>query len=104
MSIRLFVLLGVTLAFTALSALALIHVGYVETITMHFQNWGLRQVFADLAILAALACIWMVADARTSGVNAWPFVLITLFAGSFGPLFYLIARALRSSARSHASA
>lgn len=104
MSARLVLLIGVTVAFAVLSALAVIHVGYVETVAMHFQNWGLGQVFADLAILAILACIWMVGDARARGLNAWPFVAITLFAGSFGPLSYLIARELRSSARQPASA
>jgi len=104
MSPRLALLIGVTAAFAVLSALAVIHVGYVETIAMHFQNWGLRQVFADLAILAILACVWMVRDARASGLNAWPFVVITLVAGSFGPLFYLIVRDLRSSAKQPASA
>lgn len=104
MSIRLIALIAVTAAFTVLSALALIYVGYVETISMHFLNWGGTQVFADLAILAILACFWMVSDARKSGVNAWPFVVITLFAGSFGPLFYLIVREVRAGARQTASA
>jgi hypothetical protein len=46
----------------------------------------------------------MVADARTRGLNAWPFVAITLVAGSFGPLFYLVMRELKAAARKPATA
>jgi hypothetical protein len=55
-------------------------------------------VLADLAILALLSCLWMVADSRTSGVPAWPFIVLTIFAGSFGPLLYLIVRTRKSPA------
>jgi len=104
MSARLIGLFVVTGAFGVLSALALADVGYLGIIEPHFQSWGAGQVFADLVILAVLACIWMVADARARGLSAWPFVAITVFAGSFGPLLYLIVRELRSGARQPASA
>ncbi len=104
MSIRLMILFGVTLAFGVLSALALMDVGYLGIIAPHFQSWGGGQVFADLVILAVLAVMWMVRNARERGMTAWPFVVITVFAGSFGPLLYLIARELRSTARRPASA
>jgi hypothetical protein len=38
----------------------------------------------------------MVRDASARGLNAWPFVLVTLVAGSFGPLFYLVVRERRA--------
>lgn len=103
MSSRLLVLVGVVAAFGALSAVALLDVGYLGIIEPHFQSWGGGQVFADLVILAVLAVLWMVKDARERELNAWPFVVITLFAGSLGPLFYLIARELRQTARRTAS-
>ena len=53
-------------------------------------NLGAIQVLWDLVIVCLLACFWMVADARRRGRNAWPFVAITLFAGSFGPLLYIL--------------
>jgi Terpene cyclase DEP1 len=96
MSSRLFTLVLVIVGFGVLSALALMEVGYLGLIEPHFQSWGAAQVFVDLVILALLACVWMVDDARARGLSAWPFVVITLIAGSFGPLLYLAARELRS--------
>ena len=55
-------------------------------------------------IVGVLACIWMSYDARERGLPAWPFILITLVAGSFGPLLYLLVRELRSTTRHPVSA
>jgi hypothetical protein len=96
MSNRSIVLVLVTAAFGALSAVALQDVGYFGIIAPHFRSWGGAQVFADLTILAVLFCIWMVRDARQRGVAAWPFIVMTVFLGSFGPLVYLITRELRA--------
>jgi len=104
MSAKLLVLVAVVAAFGVLSALALLDVGYFGIIAPHFQSWGGGQVFADLVILAVLAVFWMVDDARERRLNPWPFVAITVVAGSFGPLLYLIMRELRSPARRSASA
>lgn len=98
MSIRLFVLIAVTGAFGVLTAVALIDVGPWGIIEPHFKSWGAAQVFWDLVIVATLAIAWMIRDARARGTNPWPFVLLTLVAGSFGPLFYLIVRELQSPA------
>ena len=46
----------------------------------------------------------MVGDAKQRGVNPWPFVLVTLVAGSFGPLSYLLLRELRARRRAAATA
>ena len=94
-SIRLAALLVVTALFALLTAVAVAQVGILGIFRPHFQSWGPAQVFADLVILAVLACFWMVADGRRSGVPAWPFVVLTLLAGSFGPLLYLVAREVR---------
>ena len=104
MTNRLILLLVVTAAFGALSAIALMDVGYWGIIAPHFQAWGAGQVFADLVIALTIIMTWMVADSRTSGVNAWPFVILTLVAGSFGPLTYLIARELNATSPSRQSA
>ena len=99
MSTRFLLLLTVIVAFSVLSALALADVGYFGIIAPHFQSWGGGQVLADLVIAVLLACSWMVADGRTSGINPWPFVAIAIVAGSFGPLLYLAVRELKSAAR-----
>jgi hypothetical protein len=96
MSGRLMALLLVIAAFGVLSAIALMDVGYLGIISPHFRSWGAAQVFADLVILAVLACVWMVNDARERGLAVWPFILITLVAGSFGPLCYLLTREART--------
>jgi hypothetical protein len=92
---RLPALLLVIGLFGVLTAIALADVGYLGILLPHFQGWGPAQVLADLVILATLSCIWMVGDGRERGINPWPFVAVTLLAGSFGPLSYLVARELR---------
>ncbi len=98
MSSRLIALLVVIAGFAALSAAALLDVGYLGIIAPHFQSWGAGQVLADLVIVCGLGCLWMIDDGRARGINPWPFIGVTLFAGSFGLLFYLVARELRASA------
>lgn len=100
MSARLLALVVVIGLFGALTAIALLDVGYLGIIEPHFRSWGAAQVFFDLVILAGLGCIWMVGDARARGVGPWPFVVATAFLGSFGVLFYLVWRELRSGALS----
>jgi hypothetical protein len=104
MSSRLVVLLAVIAGFGVLTALALMDVGYFGILSPHFQSWGGAQVFFDLVIACLLACIWMMSDARERGLAAWPFVLITLVMGSFGPLLYLVVREVRGAQRRALSA
>lgn len=87
----------VLVAFGALSAIALLDVGYLGILAPHFQSWGGAQVFVDLVILALLACIWMHHDAPKQGLSAWPFIAVTLGFGSFGPLLYLLLRTWRGT-------
>lgn len=99
MSTRLLALLVVLVAFGVLSAVALSDVGYVGIVEPLFRSWGAAQVGVDLVIFALLACIWMVTDARHRGATAWPFVLLTLVGGSFGPLLYLTMREITQGHR-----
>ena len=104
MSGRLISLLVVIGAFSVLTALALMDVGFLGILAPHFQSWGGAQVFVDLVIVAILACIWMAHDAPERGLPAWPFIVVTLIAGSFGPLLYLVVRELRKAPARGASA
>ena len=84
--------LFITLLFGVLSTKALGAHGYFGIWRLQFACWGALQVLADLTILCLLACVWMVQDARKTCVNPWPFLVLTLAAGSFGPLTYLLIR------------
>ncbi|MBL9041705.1 MAG: hypothetical protein JNM83_08895 [Myxococcales bacterium] len=95
MSFRLVLLAVVLVLFSVLTGLALLDVGFLGILLPHFRALGPGQVFADLAIMATLSCIWMVQDARSRGGNPWPFVILTLIAGSYGPLIYLVLRELQ---------
>lgn len=89
MSLRLIALFG------ALTTLALLDVGFMGIVRPHFQSWGAGQVLADLVIACVLACFWIMSDAPKRGLKAWPFIVLTLVAGSFGPLGYLVVRELQ---------
>jgi hypothetical protein len=100
MSARFLALAAVIVLFLALTVLALMEAGYLGILTPHFRSFAGAQVFVDLVIMCVLGCVWMVIDSRQSGIAAWPFIAITLVAGSFGPLLYLAVRELRG-ARAH---
>jgi hypothetical protein len=98
MSARLLALVAVIGAFGVLTARALLEVGYLGLFETSLASWAGAQVLVDLAILALLGCLWMIGDGRARGVNPWPFVVATVFLGSFGVLFYLVRRELRAEA------
>ena len=75
----------ILLPFAAYSTYAIAQVGYLAIFTSHFHTAGF-QVLADLVIACLLAMVWMWRDAAASGRNVWPFLLLTLGAGSIGPL------------------
>ena len=97
MSGRSIALVAVIAGFGVLTTLALLDVGYFGIIEPHFRSWGAAQVFVDLVIVCTLACFWIASDAPTRGLTAWPFIVLTLVAGSFGPLVYLVMRELRAT-------
>jgi len=85
-------LLAITLLipFSVLSAYAVFKVGYMGILDYHRHSPAGWQVFADLVIACLLCLLWLIPEAKQNGRNPWPFVVITLLLGSFGPLFYLI--------------
>ena len=89
-------------AFSVLTALALWHHGFWGILQPHFQSWGAAQVLADLVIALVLVLTWLWRDARDHGRNPWPWVALTLVAGSFGPLIYLAWSGRSSLASSRA--
>lgn len=92
MNWKVLLLIFVLADFGAYTAYAILEVGYLGIFQAGIANLGAGQIAFDLVIACGLACIWMIHDARERGTSAWPFVVITLFAGSFGPLLYLLRR------------
>ena len=92
MPIKPAIVLMILVPFSLLSAYALWEVGYLGIFTSSFSNWGTVQVLCDLVVVCTLAMIWMVNDSLARGLKAWPYVLVTVLAGSFGPLLYLLKR------------
>ncbi len=80
----------VLIPFSALSAVAVWQHGYWGILAPHFQTTGAAQVLADLVIALSLVMVWMWNDAKTKGRKVVPWIALTLVAGSFGPLLYLL--------------
>lgn len=97
-------LIVVLVDFAAFSAYVMLEVGYFGIWAAGFSGPGAMQILFDLVIVASLSCVWMWNDSKTSGLSPWPYILITLTAGSFGPLFYLLRRQLRHSGASNPTA
>jgi uncharacterized protein DUF2834 len=92
------VLLAIFLVFAAYTLYATTQVGLAGIYFGGFANAGTLQVLLDLVIVCTLMSCWMVIDARATGRNPWPYVLITIAAGSFGPLLYLLLAGQRAPA------
>ena len=84
------VLILVLIPFSVLSAAALWQVGYFGLFTQQFANYGTWQVLADLLIAVTICMYWMWTDTQKTGRNPWPWLLLSLVSGSFGPLLYLL--------------
>ena len=94
MNAKSLLLSAVLVAFGVLTVEAVAEHGYFGILSYHFPSTAGWQVLADLVIACTLAMVWMVLDARRTGRNAWPYVLGTVFFGSFGPLTYLLVGTL----------
>ncbi len=51
---------------------------------------GSMQIFIDLVIVLSLVMVWMWRDAKQKQRTIWPWLTLTLLAGLFGLLMYLI--------------
>ena len=84
------------LGFAVLTGYALYDVGILGIFRAATATSGALQVFVDLIIVCFLACMWMFIDGRKRSLNPWPYIVITVLAGAFGPLLYLLRREWRS--------
>jgi len=78
------------IALGAVTAVALWMEGLAGILKAIAQSYGSMQIFTDLMIALTLVMVWMWRDAKNTGRNIWPWIVITLVAGSFGPLLYFI--------------
>jgi len=76
--------------FLILSVYAVIQVGYIGIFDYHRHSPAGWQVFTDLIIACLLIFTWMIPEAKRNGINPWPWVVITVFLGSIGPLMYMV--------------
>ena len=84
------VLMLVLAAFSALTVAAVAQHGYVGIFEYQFRSLAGLQVLADLSISLLLVLAWLWQDAKASARNPYPWIVLTLAAGSFGPLLYLL--------------
>lgn len=89
MRVRLWLLIPLTLAFVAASTWASVEHDYLALWRLAFSGSGEVQLFVDLTVAIVLVSTWMVRDARKRGIRVVPFLLVTVAAGSAGPLLYL---------------
>ncbi len=80
----------VTAAFSVLTAAAIWQHGVVGIFAAATRDMAALQIFVNLVIALGLVLAWLWADARKTGRNPWPWLVATLFTGSFGPLVYLL--------------
>ncbi len=104
MNTRVLRLLAMLLPFSLLSAYAMYHHGYAGIWQAGTTSSASLQILVDLVIACVLICGWMLRDARERGAKAWPYVVVTLAAGSFGPLLYLLVREWNAPASTVATA
>ena len=95
MNVQTLALAVVIVAFGALSAVALVEHGYWGIFEFHFPASAGWQVLTDLVIVCGLAMLWMIQNAKATGRTVWPYLLLTLTGGAFGPLLYLLVGSLR---------
>lgn len=79
----------ILIPFTLLTAYAVVEVGYIGIFEYQLHSPAGWQVITDLVIACVLLLTWLIPEARRAGRNPWPWVALTLVAGSFGPLLYL---------------
>lgn len=82
--------IAILIPFSVLTAYAVYKVGYFGIFEYHIHSPAGWQVIVDLVIACVLVLTWLIPEAKKHGKSPWPWVAITLVAGSFGPLLYLI--------------
>lgn len=87
-------IVGVVFAlFAALNLYALSAASMQDLVAVVTQGNLWHTVFKfDLAIALGVILTWLWRDAKAHGRSPLPYVIITMFTGSIGPLLYLLRR------------
>jgi hypothetical protein len=75
-----------TVGFAALNAYCFYTLATAGFIQAALANAATVGVFIDLLIALTMVALWMVRDAAQRGATVVPYLLLTLFLGSMGPL------------------
>lgn len=86
------VIITILVLFSPLTVVAVLQHGFLGIFTEAFNNYATIQVYVDLLIALFLILMWMRDNAKKTKRSFWPWALLTLVAGSFGPLLYLLSR------------
>lgn len=90
---KLRVFLGAVLAVYLFEAVwAMNAVGFSNTFAAMFENPISRLMVLELGIAFTMVGFGIWRDARERGLNAVPYLALTVLAGPVGPLLYLIRR------------
>lgn len=86
-------LLVVLALFSAITAYSVHYVGGIlSLIKIHLSEPAGWQIFADLVIAMCLLLAFIHRDAKANQRPFWPWAVLSLLIGSFGPLLYFITR------------
>ena len=80
----------VTAAFSLLTIAAIREHGLIGIFAAALRDLASLQIFVDLVIALMLVLVWIWQDAKRTSRNPWPWIVATLFTGSFAPLAYLL--------------
>lgn len=89
--------IALLIPFGLISAYAVYRVGYAGIFAHALDGPAGWQLAADLVVALVLVLAWLIPTARREGRSPWPWVAVTLFLGSFGPLLYLVTRTGRQA-------
>jgi cytochrome bd-type quinol oxidase subunit 2 len=82
----------VLVGFAALNGYCFYTFGTEGFLRAALANAATAAVFIDLVVALTMVAVWMVHDAAQRGATVLPYLLLTLFVGSMGPLIYLMGR------------
>ena len=98
MNIKRICLWVIFISFSVFSSWVMWKVGYAGIWQAGMESPGSFQILLDLAICCLVICSWINADARSRGINPYPWFVAVLTTGSLAILVYLIAREHQKSA------